>query len=210
MGKLRTILQEEFGGIHWGLLTVQALMNLLPTYAGGRIRTYLFRLAGFHVGMGTVIWGTLNLAGLGPVSNRLRVGKDCWINTDCFFELADDVIIGDRVSIGQQVMILTNSHSIGNEERRAGTLRAQHVKVEDGAWLSTRCTVLPGVTVGKGAVVAAGAVVTRSVPPHVLIGGVPARVIRELSPDSELSIQNILAIQPVVNGSSPNAEVISR
>jgi len=54
------------------------------------------------------------------------------------------------------------------------------VSVEDGAWIAARVTVLPGVTIGRGSVVAAGAVVTRDVPPNCLVAGVPARVLREL------------------------------
>lgn len=81
-------------------------------------------------------------------------------------------------------MILTNGHHISNSGRRAGELQAKPVKIGKDAWLSTRCTILPGVEIGEGAIVAAGAVVTKSVPPNVMVGGVPARIIRELDSDS--------------------------
>jgi maltose O-acetyltransferase len=88
-------------------------------------------------------------------------------------------------------MILTNSHRIAASGRRAGALDARPVTIEAGAWLSTRCTILPGVTVGRGAVVAAGAVVTTAVPANVLVGGVPAQIIRELAPDEVMATRGV-------------------
>jgi acetyltransferase-like isoleucine patch superfamily enzyme len=141
-------------------------------------------MAGFRIGPRTVFWGAPTITGGPGLHRRLCVGTECWFNVGCFLDLSADIVVGDRVSIGQEVMILTNSHRIGDMGRRAGPLEASPVCVEDGAWLSTRCTILPGVTVGAGAVVAAGAMVTRDVPPHTLVGGVPARVIRELTGES--------------------------
>lgn len=155
-------------------------MGMLPTYVGSRLRTRLFQMIGFDIGAGTVIWGKLQLVGPAPITEQLSVGKECWINTECYFELGERIDIGDRVSIGQQVMILTNSHRVGGEVRRAGSLHSKPVSVGDGAWLSTRCTILPGVTIGEGSIVAAGAVVTRSVPPHVMVAGIPAKILQEL------------------------------
>ncbi|MFC5535793.1 acyltransferase [Rhodocytophaga aerolata] len=67
-------------------------------------------------------------------------------------------------------------------ENRATPEKPAPVIIEDNVWLATRCTILKGVTIGKGAVVAAGAVVTKDVPPYTLVGGVPAKVIRYLTP----------------------------
>ncbi len=70
--------------------------------------------------------------------------------------------------------------SSATRRRRAGRSIAAPVVIEPGSWIGARATILGGVTIGEGAVVAAGAVVTRSVPPDTLVGGVPATVIREL------------------------------
>ena len=73
---------------------------------------------------------------------------------------------------------MTNTHKLGTAEQRATDLIAHPIAIGDGAWLGARCTVLPGVTVGAGAVVAAGSVVTKDVPPNALAAGVPAVVKR--------------------------------
>jgi maltose O-acetyltransferase len=176
-------MHEELVGLHPRLLLAQMAMSWLPPYTGSRLRPAILRSAGFRIGAGTVFWGRPTIVGGPGLYKRLIIGSDCWFNLNCYFDLGCDITIGDRVSVGQEVMILTNSHRIGDLSRRAGPLQASPVRVEDGAWLSTRCTILPGVTVGAGAIVAAGAVVTRSVAPHVMVGGVPARIIRELDDD---------------------------
>ncbi|MEZ4681175.1 MAG: hypothetical protein R2932_43875 [Caldilineaceae bacterium] len=194
MDKFRHVLHEELEGLHPRLQLARLALSLLPPYVGSRLRVRVLRLAGLQIGHGTVFWGLPTILGSGDLSRRLRIGRDCWINVGCLFDVNAELILGDRVSLGQEVMILTNGHHIADEERRAGALAARPVVVEDGAWLSTRCTILPGVTVGAGAVVAAGAVVTRSVPANVMVGGVPAQIIRELSTD------NINLALPCLNG----------
>lgn len=208
MQKVYTFLREEVSRIHIPLLIVQVIMCFFPTYAGNRLRTRLFRFVGFDFGPETVIWGQLRIVGDPPLTSHIRVGKGCWINTNCYFELSDKITIGDRVSIGQQVMILTNTHQIGDPSRRAGELSSKPVTIGEGAWLSTRCTILPGVSIGEGAIVAAGAMVTKDVPPNVLVAGVPARILQELpagSKDQSLAESHLLA---ATNGQSPSAEVI--
>lgn len=180
MRKLWAVIGEEIEWLHLRLAVVNVVLSLLPPFVGNRVRAFLLRRIGFHIDRGTLIWGTPIITGCGDIYSRLSIGKECWLNVDCHLDLNAEIVIGNQVSIGQEVMILTNTHQIGDRTRRAGKLEALPVCIEDGAWLSTRCTILPGVTVGEGAVVAAGAVVTRSVPPHVLVGGVPARPIREL------------------------------
>lgn len=184
MHKLRQVVREEVEGLHGRLLLAQAALALLPPFVGSRLRVRILRLVGFQIGHGTVFWGNPTFLGSGDLYGRLRIGRECWVNVGCLFDLNAPITLGDRVALGQQVMILTNTHRISGPTRRAGELAALPVTVEAGAWLSTRCTVLPGVTVGAGAVVAAGAVVTRSVPPHVMVGGIPARPIRDLPSDA--------------------------
>ena len=97
-----------------------------------------------------------------------------------YFDVSADIELGNDVAVGQQVLILTQTHRLGPSERRADVLTSAPVTIGDGCWIGARAVILPGVTIGPGAVVAAGAVVREDVPPDVLVAGVPARPVREL------------------------------
>jgi maltose O-acetyltransferase len=126
------------------------------------------------------MWGTPTITGGRDLYRKLTIGQGCWFNVDCFFDLGASINIGDHVAIGHQVMILTTSHEIGPPEQRAAALETRPVRIESGAWLGARCTILPGVTIGAGAIVAAGAVVSRDVSPNTMVVGIPARAIKSL------------------------------
>lgn len=180
MHKLARVVREELGGFHLRLLLAQMLLKPLPVHVGSRIRVYILRLAGFQIGPGCVMWGTPTITGGSDLYRKLIIGQGCWFNIDCFFDLQAPIIIGDQVAIGHEVMILTTSHEIGPPGQRAAALEARSVCIGSGAWLGARCTILPGVTIGAGAIVAAGSVVNRDVPPNTMAAGVPARVIKPL------------------------------
>lgn len=184
MKRVWQLFRSETDQFHLRLQLAHLGMWPLPPHVGTRLRVALLRMAGFQIGHGTVIWGTPMITGSGDLYKRLRIGCDCWFNGGCFFNLGAPITIGDRVAFGHQVMVLTDSHAIGDQRRRAGPLEALPIQIGNGAWVGARATILPGVTIGEGAVVAAGAVVTKAVAPHLLVGGVPARPIRELTEDS--------------------------
>lgn len=181
LSKLGQVLREELGGLHLRLLLARLLLVPLPSDVGGRLRVLVLRLAGLSIGHGTIMVGTPKITGSGNFYKLLKVGRDCWFNIECVLDVHAEVMIGDRVSFGQQVMLLTNTHELGPSAWRSGLLKALPVKIGDGAWLGARCTILPGVIVGEGAVVAAGAMVTTDVSTNTLVAGVPATVVRELS-----------------------------
>jgi maltose O-acetyltransferase len=181
VAKLWHVLREEVEGLHPRLLLAQLLLAPLPLHVGTRLRVCVFRLAGFRIGRGTVMWGTPTITGRGDFYGRLVVGEDCWFNAGCFIDLGAEVTIGNRVAFGQQVMLMTSTHVLTGPERRSGPLEARPITIHDAAWVGARATILPGVTVAEGAVVAAGAMVTKDVPPHTVVAGVPAVVIRKLN-----------------------------
>jgi maltose O-acetyltransferase len=154
-------------------------MRLPPLLVGGRARALILRLAGVDIGPGSAIGGPISIAGVGRAEG-LRIGTECFVNGHCHFYVTDRIEIGDRVALGQEVMILTGTHDTSDPTHRNGPIIARPVTVGSGAWLGARCVVLPGVTIGEGAVVAAGAVVTRDVPAHTIAAGVPAKVLRSL------------------------------
>jgi len=180
MSKLWRVIGEELSGFHLKLLLIQILLAPLPIHVGSRLRVYGLRLAGFRIGRSCVMWGMPHITGGHDLYRKLTIGQGCWFNMGCFFDLGAPITIGDRVAFGHQVMVMTNSHDIGIQQQRAAALCAKPVTIEDGAWLGARCTILPGVTIGAGAIVAAGAVVNRDVAPNTVVAGVPARAIKLL------------------------------
>lgn len=111
----------------------------------------------------------------------LTVGEDTFINCGCFFDLNSDTTIGSNCAIGFETMFITGTHDDGKHSFRAGPPVARPIVVGNGVWIGARCTILPGVTIGDGAIIAAGSVVTADCEGDRLYGGVPARLIRELA-----------------------------
>jgi maltose O-acetyltransferase len=150
---------------------MNGLANLFPQGAlGKRIRNIVYRY-----GLGTRIGSRSYFAGGGYINGaQLTIGDECFINRGYYFDLTAPIRLGSRISIGTHAVLVTANHEIGGASRRAGDIDPQPIVIEDGAWIGTRVTILPGVTIGRGAVVASGAVVHRSVAPNTLVAGVPA------------------------------------
>ena len=120
---------------------------------------------------------------------NIRVGRNVFINQACILNDIGGIEIGDDVMIGPRVSLLTAGHPLDPVRRRRKVVAAPIV-IERNVWLGAGATVLQGVTVGADAVVAAGAVVTRDVPPGTLVAGVPGQVLREISADVDDSPSN--------------------
>jgi maltose O-acetyltransferase len=116
-------------------------------------------------------------------SNKITIGEDVFVNYDCFFDTQDSIVIGKRVRIGMRCLFITGSHEYGAAEMRAGEPVMARIVVEDGAWIGAGVTILPGVRVGSGAVVAAGSVVTRDVDANSVVAGVPAKFLKVMDLD---------------------------
>lgn len=176
---LRAIV-EEFENLNPRLILANVLLIALPRLCFSRFRTAIYRLAGIDIGPRTSVLGRLMITGPGPVHRRLHIGADCVINAPLFLDLSAEIRIGSRVSIGHHCVFVTAQHEIGPANFRAGTNTGHPIVVEDGCWIAARSTILPGVRVGQSSIVASGAVVPDDVPPNALVGGVPARLIRDL------------------------------
>ena len=110
----------------------------------------------------------------------LDIGSQTFINYGCSISAAELVRIGPRCNIGSHVIIMDNDFHSLDPEHRLEIPPSAAIIIEENVWIGVRATVLRGVTIGAGSVVAAGSVVTRDVPPRTLVGGLPAKVIREL------------------------------
>lgn len=175
-------LGDELGlsWVPWRLVLAHALVRPLPEDMAGRWRRLVYRSAGVKIGSKTLIRGVLHLRGGRQAAGNLTIGSDCLIYPPRSIDCCAPVTVGNNVTFGPGVTIITGTHELSDPCHRAGSLLPRPVVIEDGVWLCLGAIILPGVTVGKGAVVAAGAIVTRDVPPHTLVGGNPARVIRSL------------------------------
>jgi maltose O-acetyltransferase len=111
---------------------------------------------------------------------NVAVGDGCFANYGCVFLDAAPISFGDRCLLGPGVHVYTPTHPIDPDERATGRERAEPVTVGDDVWIGGRAVLNPGVTVGDGAVIASGAVVTEDVPARTVVGGNPGRVIREI------------------------------
>jgi maltose O-acetyltransferase len=174
------VVRSEVAGLRPRLMLAQLALALLPIHVGGRLRALILRLIGFQIQRSTMLADMPTLTGDGNIYKKLVIGSRCWINIGCLFNLGGEIRIGNDVSIGHDVLILTVSHEIGSAQHRASRLIVKPISIGSGAWIGSRSTLLPGVTIGAGAVVAAGSVVYHDVAPNTLVGGVPARPIKKL------------------------------
>ena len=108
----------------------------------------------------------------------ITIGHKVFINHGCMFMGHGAIDIGDEVMIAPKVNLITTGHPVDPETRKSVTVAP--ITVGRNVWIGAAATVLPGVTIGPDAVVAAGAVVTRDVPSRTVVAGVPARVIKLL------------------------------
>lgn len=179
---LLKVIREEGIGLHPRLHAASALQSLLPRKDTGAARARIFALAGFDVGRGTRVEGWPRVTGH-SLPGQLRVGQNCTLGPECVLDLIDTITIEDDVTIGPGVMILTSTHELASPQHRAGNIITAPVRIARGAWLGPRCIILPGASIGAGAVVEPGAVVNKEVPPHTRVGGAPAVVREKLTPD---------------------------
>ena len=109
---------------------------------------------------------------------NITIGKDVFINSGCHFQDQGGIEIGDGALIGHNVVLATINHGLNPKENRKNHYAP--IKIGAHVWIGSNATILPGVTIGDYAVVAAGAVVTQDVPAMTVVGGVPARVLKTI------------------------------
>ncbi|WP_312822775.1 DapH/DapD/GlmU-related protein [Epilithonimonas sp.] len=109
---------------------------------------------------------------------HLNIGKNVFINFDCTFLALGGIIIEDDVLIGPKVSLITENHPLEPQLRKG--LIGKSILIKRNAWIGANATILPGVTIGENAVVAAGAVVSKDVPDNVVVGGIPAKIIKTI------------------------------
>lgn len=109
---------------------------------------------------------------------HISIGKNVFINFDCTFLALGGITIENDVLIGPKVSLITESHPLNPSDRKG--LIGKSILIKRNAWIGANATILPGVTIGENAVVAAGAVVSKDVPDNTIVGGIPAKFIKNV------------------------------
>ncbi|HLL60980.1 MAG TPA: acyltransferase [Candidatus Nitrosocosmicus sp.] len=148
------------------------LLHLVGHIPSHLLRKFCYRLAGMKIGNGT----TIHMGARFYNPANLFIGNDTIIGEFSVLDGREILKIGDHVDIASEVMIYNSEHDINDGDFKP---IEGPVNIEDYVFIGPRAIILPGVTIGKGAVVAAGAVVTKNVPPFSIVGGIPAKEIGE-------------------------------
>ncbi|WP_071442189.1 sugar O-acetyltransferase [Traorella massiliensis] len=111
---------------------------------------------------------------------HIRFGKDVFVNINSYFMDGAEIVIGDHVFIGPSCGFYTAMHPLDASSRNQGLEKALPIHIEDDVWIGANVVILPGVTIGKGSVIAAGSVITHDVEAYSLAAGVPAKIMKKL------------------------------
>lgn len=117
---------------------------------------------------------------------NITIGRDVFINSGCHFQDQGGIEIGDGALIGHNVVLATINHDLDPAMNRKNHYAP--IKIGAHVWIGSNATILSGVSIGEWSVVAAGAVVARDVPPMTVVGGVPARIIKNIEPEERRTI----------------------
>lgn len=156
--------------IYWMFIVLgNCVVNKIPSR---HIRRWYYSILGADLNNESVIFRNVDI--LSP--RKLKIGNGSSVGWHSLIDARGGITIGNNVTVASYSRLVTGSHDINDPLFHA---EFKPIVIEDYAWLCTGCTILQGVTIGRGAVVAAGAVVIKDVPPMTVVGGVPAKIIRE-------------------------------
>jgi acetyltransferase-like isoleucine patch superfamily enzyme len=149
-----------------------------------QLQALYLRLLGVRIGRHTILHGLRFFNVYRTGLPGLEIGRYCYIGEGCLFDLADRIVMEDHATLAERVTILTHTN-VGYRDHPLQPYvpaMSAHVHLGLGCFVGVNATILPGVTVGAGSLVAAGAVVTKDVPAWHVVGGVPARVLKSFPP----------------------------
>lgn len=156
--------------------TTMKLANELNTgwHTPEEVRNYLSRITGCEIDPSTTLLPPFYV----DYGKNIRIGKGCWIQQGCTFFDRGGITLGNDVFIAPKVNLITINHD-PNPDNRSATY-GRPIVIEDKVWIGINSTILPGVTIGYGAIIGANSVVTHDVPPMTVVGGNPAKTIKKI------------------------------
>lgn len=154
--------------------TAKLLAELNASADNEQVRELWNEISGSQLGVDS----TIMVPFYTNIGQFTRIGKNVFINHACSFLDIGGITIEDDVLIGPKVNLITEGHPLAPSERKALTVKP--IVIKRNAWIGAAVTILPGVTVGENAVVAAGAVVSKDVPANTVVAGVPAKEIKNI------------------------------
>lgn len=165
---------QAFKMIEASFITKKLLLQMNNASNPDEIRNLLSQITDSEIDESVVIFTPLHI----NYGKHTKIGKNVFINFDCVFLDLGGIIIEDDVLIAPKVSLLTEEHPISPENRHSLVSKPIHIK--KNAWIGAAATILPGVSIGENAVVAAGAVVTSDVPANTIVGGIPAKFLKNI------------------------------
>ncbi len=138
------------------------------------IRSFLSQITGTEIDPTVTVFTPLQI----NYGKHTKIGKNVFINFDCVFLDLGGITIEDNVLIAPKVSLLTEGHPTSITDRHS--LIPKPILIKKNAWIGANATILQGVTIGENAIVAAGSVVSNDVPDNVVVGGIPAKIIKEI------------------------------
>jgi acetyltransferase-like isoleucine patch superfamily enzyme len=155
-------------------VTKKLLVQLNNSSEPAEIRDLLSKITGLPIDKSVDVFTPLYI----NYGKHTKIGKNVFINFDCVFLDLGGITIEDNVLIAPKVSLLSEGHPVSPDNRHS--LIPGHIHIRKNAWIGAGATILPGVTIGENAVVAAGAVVSKDVPANTVVGGVPAKTIKTI------------------------------
>lgn len=147
-------------------------LHLIGCFPSHTVRRFFYIMSGVKIGKGSTIHTKANFYD----PRNVTIGEDSIVGEGAVLDGRAKLIIGDHVDMASEVMVYNSQHDINDDNFSAIN---RDVVIEDYVFVGPRSIILPGVKIGRGAIVAAGAVVTKDVPPYAIVAGVPAKVIGE-------------------------------
>ena len=154
--------------------TKKLLLQLNNSSNPAEMRDLLRQITASEIDESVVVFTPLYI----NYGKHTKIGKNVFINFDCVFLDLGGITIEDNVLIAPKVSLLSEGHPVSAESRHS--LVPGHIHIKKNAWIGAGVTILPGVTIGENAVVAAGAVVSKDVPANTVVGGIPAKIIKAI------------------------------